>query len=386
MKTKRFDFNHRSLVLSHYLEQIGSLPEKQSYDPATSEYAPDYTLAGSHLVFQPHVVVMSEEPGAEHGDVTASANLTNITWTEVTAAAQTVITAANTGYEIATSGANKGRITMKRNVPVGSSLTLVFEADYLDSRKNETHHVRLTKKISCESEGTLPVLSIDRPTTNLWNPFRDPQTMQFNCSLKQGGLEIPTAQRSFVWEKKRDDGSWSTIGTDAQDDFGWTVTNNGSTYTQDMNYIGERQDMRVRAGFGSVAIGTVCEALTVYFTMLRRLPDYEYDFKGVVENVEPDTTMLYPKPVVTDRNGVVTNAMDHLSAEWYLAAGTAGGSPVMQLNQYGADPEIPTSQINQYGMMIGLEMKDLGNFKRVTQDDQLVTQEINGETCVVIAK
>ena len=377
MKTKRLDFNYRSLVMSSYIELIGSLPTKQSYDAVTGEYAPDYTLAGSHLVFQPHVVVMSDEQGAEHGDVTASSNLTNIKWTEVTTSTSTVITPSNTNYEITTSGANKGRIVMKRNVPAASSITLVFEADYYDARKSETHHQRQSVKVSCETEGTLPVISTDKPTSNLWNPFRDGTSMTFNCFLKHGSDDVPVASRTFVWEKKRKDGSWSQIGSDAYDDFGWSVTNNGATYTQDMKFIGERQDMRVRAATSSIPLTPVNESMAVYFTIVRRLPDFDYDYKGVPDNIEPETVYVYPEAYVEDREGLVPSAQmnDNLLFEWYTAAGTASGNPTMTLYCSGPTAQIPTSQINQNGMVLGLNATDRGNWKVVYQGNAVVMHD-----------
>lgn len=388
MKTKRLDFNYRSLALAWYIDQIGSIPTRQSYDAVSGEYAPDYTLQGSHLVFQPHVSVVSEEPGAEHGDVTTSEYLTNIRWTEITTSTQTVITASNPNYELTTSGPNKCRIVMKRNVPAASSLTLVFECDYLDARKNETHHVRDTVKVSCETEGTMPVLSIDKPTTNLYNPFRDSKVMTFNAHLRHEGVEVPTAQREFVWEKKRADGSWTAIGSDEEDDFGWSVTNDGATYTQNMDYIGEKQDMRVRAAFGNVTIEDVNESLAVYFTMVRRLPDFDYDYKDVADEVEPETENVYPVSIVTDREGIVPNniALQELTTEWYTAAGVATGQPTMELVATEPEPVISTDKVNRNGMIIGLEMRDRGNWKKTMQDGVLVTETINGVEYIVVAK
>ena len=383
MKTKRLDFNYRSLTLSRYMELVGSIPNKQTYDAASGEYAPDYTLEGSHLVLQPHVTV-DEETGAQGGEVTSA--LANIKWTETTTAASTEINSANKNYEITIDGPQNGRIAVKRNVPAGSSITLTFEADYLDTRKNETHHVVMSYRVTCENEVTVPMLSIDRPVTNLWNPFRDTHSMTFNASLKVGTEEVAVAQRTFVWEKKRADGTWSQIGTDQHDDFGWSVTNNGATYTQDMDFIGEKQDMRVRAAYGSVALATVNESLTQYFTMVRRLPDYDYDYINVPDNIEPDVKYVYPAPLVQDREGVVSNPQEHLAFNWYTAAGQAAGNPTMALEAVGPSPQIPTSKINKNGMVLGIEATDRGNYKKVTQGSNLITQVINGVECAVIYK
>lgn len=372
MKTKRLDFNYRSLTMSTDLEVVGVIPPRQSYDAVSGEYAPDYTIEGSHLVLQPHVFVMDDEPGVERGEVTASSFLTNIVWTEITESGSTVITTSNTDYEITLSGDNKGRLTVKRNFTASQTATLEYTADYLDARSNETHHIRLTQRVACDAETTLPTISIDKPTTNLWNPFRDPDTMTFNCHLKYDDLEVAVADRTFIWEKRRSDGSWSAIGADEGDDFGWSVTNDGATYTQQMKTIGEKQDMRVRAIFGDIT--GVNEALTVYFTIVRRLPDFDYDYTDVADQIEQGTEYVYPTVKVTDREGVVTNALDFLEAEWYTAAGTSGTTPTMELYATTPNPAISTAQINQNGMILGLKLVDKGNHAKVMEDGAYVVE------------
>lgn len=383
MKTKRLDFNYRSLTLSRYMELVGSIPNKQTYDAASDEYAPDYTLEGSHLVLQPHVTV-GAETGVLGGEVTSQ--LSNIKWTETTNTASTVISSANANYAITAGGSQNGRIEVKRNVPAGSAITLTFEADYLDTRKNETHHVVMSYRVTCENEVAMPVLSIDRPVSNLWNPFRDTQSMTFNASLKTGTDEVAVAQRTFIWEKKRADGTWSQIGSDQHGDFGWSITNDGATYTQDLNFIGEKQDMRVRAAYGNITQATVNESLTQYFTMVRRLPDYDYDYINVPDNIEPDVAYVYPEPLVQDREGVVGNPQEHLNISWHTAAGQAVGNPTMVLEATGPTPSIATSKINQNGMVLGIEVTDRGNYRKVTQGGSLVTQVVGGVEYAVIGK
>jgi hypothetical protein len=158
-----------------------------------------------------------------------------------------------------------------------------------------------------------------------------------------------------------------------------------------MDYIGEKQDMRVRVKYGDLSTAQYDDSLTVYFTIVRRVPDYTYDFGDVPDNIEPDVKMVYPKVIVNDREAVVPNALDHLCATWYAGSGTSAGSPTMEKVGFGDKPGIPTSKINTNGMVLGLDLKDKGNYKRLYFTDRngenhYITQEINGVNKLIICK
>ena len=389
MKTKRLDFSFRPLTASCYIEVVGSIPNKQTCDFNDGSYTPDYTLPSSQLIVQLHVSVYDEDGIIPNGEVTTSQYLEIVSWKERIMQGNTSttnnITTTTPGYTVYTTGANKGRLEMAKNVPANGRITLECNARYFDTRTSEYIDITCSLPVDCATEYSSLDISIDKPDTNIWNPFRDPQTMTFVAHVKANEAEIAVANRTLVWEKQRSDGSFSAIGTDTQDDFGWTVSSDGSTFTQQMDYIGEKMNMRVRV---ATLNGQAVSGSKYYkvFSIYRRLPDYDYDFIYLPDNVEPDVRLVHPEARVIDRNGIVENAEQFFNFKWYTGAGTAAGSPTMTLEAIGPHPALATSKINANGMVVGLELEDKQNYKKVVQGSSLVTVEISGVTYIVIDK
>ena len=144
--------------------------------------------------------------------------------------------------------------------------------------------------------------------------------------------------------------------------------------TQDMSLMGDRLDMRVRATYpGKPTLGEGSPIKT--FTLIRRLPNYEYDFGGVPEDIEPDVKTIYPKLVITDRDGVVEDPLGEVSATWKTAAGVASGSLSYEVVGGGMQPPISTSKINSNGMVLGVEVVDRGSRKVLTQGGAVLLQD-----------
>lgn len=376
MKTRRFDFTYRPLTISSYIEVVGSIPDIQQYDSDTGEPTPDYEIANMGLVLQPRVNIHDSDGILADGEVTSS--LANVKWTKIKGGGNTiqtlVITSSNTKYSIVTSGANTGRLTVKENVDVDTQITLRFEADYTDTRTSQVHKITLDHVVQCvRSVSAPPVLELDCPETFVWNPWREPKNISVTAMLLHGEQPM-TTNVAFSWEKKRADGSWSVIGTEAYDDFGWSMNAAGTVMTQDMSLMGDRLDMRVRATYpGKPTLGEGSPMKT--FTLIRRLPNYEYDFGGVPEDIEPDVKTIYPKLVVTDRDGVVEDPLGEVSATWKTAAGVASGSLSYEVVGGGMQPPISTSKINSNGMVLGVEVVDRGSRKVLTQGGAVLLQD-----------
>ena len=79
MKTRRFDFNWKSLQLQLSLTVDGSVPGRQNYSADTGEYTPDYTL--TPFVLQPVVGVLDKDGVLTAGSVNHA--LANVSWHEV---------------------------------------------------------------------------------------------------------------------------------------------------------------------------------------------------------------------------------------------------------------------------------------------------------------
>ena len=324
MKRRRLDFNYKPLTMLKSIETVGNIPQHQLYDSVTGEYEPDYTLVGFALAIQPHVSAVYTDGTGESGEVTTSDELTNIVWKEIINGTTTVITDSTPGYTVITSGENKCRLIMSKNLALGTAVTLKFECDYLDTRTNDIHHVIESTLVTVAATESTPSFSLDRPGTTIWNPFGDVrnegteqapnyvrrvlQEIVYNASLMVNGAEVAVDKREFLWEVKRPDGTWTPIGTEYNGipDLGWSITNNGATFTQQTYAIGEKMEMRCRVRYGDLSTATFSDASPVeHFTMVRRLPDYDYDYFGVPDNLEAGIKNVYPEAYVEDRYGRV---------------------------------------------------------------------------------
>ena len=367
MKTKRFDWNYKPLKVLKSIEVIGSVPTSQQYDAVAEEWTPDYTLV--NLILQPHVSIVDPDSILVNGEVTWC--LTNIKWTEIkvigNTTTNTVISGTTEGYALELGGMNAGRLRVQKNVVVGEYVTYRFEADYVDTRTQQVHHITEEKCVECvNATSSPPKLILDSPETVVYNPWRDSKDITIHAKLMHGQKEVGVLNRTIAWEKKRSNGSWSAIGSDLTDQ-GFSVSSDGGTFTQDMDLMGDRLDLRIRGNYdngGKERIG--------YLTLIRRLPDYEYDIHDVPENIEPDTEQVFPRAVITDRHGVIVNPEKELFLKWYVAAGVAAGNPTFELVNHGEYAGISTEKINNNGMIIGLEPEDRGARKIVTWDGKAV--------------
>lgn len=371
MYKKRIDKKYRPLNLLKSMEVVGSVPSAQTYDADTEGHLPDYTLV--NLVLQPHVSVNDPNGIIENGEITSQ--LTNIVWTGKIVIGDTVsneaITSPNYFVYAAVGSEENGRITIKRNFAADVHLMLMFEADYIDSRPqpSQVQHVTMEYEVVCRNATSAPpTLDIDSPETFVWNPWRDNPIHAVTACLRRAKEVISNV--TYYWEKKRSNGEWTAIGSETYDDLEYSLSANGDTFTQDMRAMGERLDMRVRATYPSKPT-LAADSPAKYFTLIRRLPNFEYEFGGVPHNIEPDVDTIYPKLMVDDHHGKVTNPagtptqLGEVRAAWMTAPGVASGSLTYEEVAWGGEPAIPTDKINANGMVLGVEVKDRGAKKIV---------------------
>ena len=182
MKTRRFDFNWKPLQLQISFSVDGSVPDKQNYSTDTQEYTPDYTL--TPLIIQPIVSVIDKDEviGAER----INHALTNIRWYENINGTQTLIGTGNSNYEITTSGGSAGRIKVKRNAEPKVPITLVFYAEYVDSRTGQVMIIQGSYLISCGSASDQVRVELDAADQTIFNPLADPQTQTVKAAVWLG--------------------------------------------------------------------------------------------------------------------------------------------------------------------------------------------------------
>ena len=160
MKTKRFDFNFKPLQLDLSFLVDGSVPDKQNYDGDSNTYTPDYTL--TPLIIQPRISRMDKDEVLPAGLL--NQDLANVKWYEIQGGTTTLIEDSNTNYEITRSGAQAGRIKVKRNAEPKNPITLQFYAEYADARTGQVHTIQGTHLIVCDNATAyIPLLVLDAP-------------------------------------------------------------------------------------------------------------------------------------------------------------------------------------------------------------------------------
>ena len=246
MKVRRFDFNFKPLQIDLSLSVVGSVPDRQNYDADADEYTPDYTL--TPLVIQPQISRMDKDEILTPGSV--NSNLANVRWYEIVGGTRTQILAENTNYEITTSGGNAGRILVKKNVQPQNPLTLEYYAEYLDQRTGQIHILQKTFPIRCSNSTVFkPVLILDTPDQTIYNPLKDQAVQVIHASLRCGENECAAANRIFVWEKFRENNTWTEIGTDTVLDYDVQVSNDTASLTIDRSLMGNDLYIRCRAKY-----------------------------------------------------------------------------------------------------------------------------------------
>lgn len=126
----------------------------QIYDAYVSagEYVPDYTV--TPLVLTP-IVKLDANDGSMEQPLN-NENLANVTWylddVEINRAISSSSHPLVNGISIETNGIYKGQLTINKNITVGTSYRLRFEADIADTRINQNIHlVSDTLILKCEA-------------------------------------------------------------------------------------------------------------------------------------------------------------------------------------------------------------------------------------------
>lgn len=391
MKTRRFDIDYKPLTLSQGLEIVGSIPNSQQYDAITGEYTPDYSLVDSEqvpispLVFQPHVYMHDMDEVIPDGEVTK--DLTNLSWkwieVDANGTTTTTITTTTTYFTLDTSSTNtRGRLTIKKNVPVNKEVSVVFEADYLDTRTGQSSHIYLTERVILENvTETVPNIMVNNSSQTMWHPCRDNYNFSITAKLLRGTSDFPAAQRTFVWEKHRGNGVWSTIGSETYDDYGWSISQDGATFSQDMRYMGDKLEMRVRASYtGHTTLDG--SSPCVNFSITRRIPEYDYDFINAPEDISADTDALYLRAVVQDKQGVIANASNEFLIDWNVAPKPTGTTPSWTPLGSGDTMFVKTTPMAaNNAMIVGINVEDKGARKIVVNGSGAIV--LNGSGSVV---
>lgn len=318
---KRIQLNYKPLDKSVSL-RIVSGSTMQQYNATTGEYVPDHTLVP--LVIQPDVYISDPD-----GVITAglkNAQLTDVTWYENSISDGNSLT-GKSSYAIDTSAsATRGRLTVKKNIPEGEQLLLIFTAKFLDTRTG--YGIPLTGSIqlgvSQAVEEAIPVLVSSYPVGARLYPTTGQQGLKISCKLVAGGTELsPT----FKWEGYAS-GAWGTLSTAD----GYEGTTAGTLWIPKAQ-LSRQSRFRCTAtyrGKAYTAEHTVGIAYENYWAEIIVPGDGE---------VSPESASVQVRAEVKNNAGTIQNPSRYFLIEWFDQNGTklgTGETLTIQKNKYAS--------------------------------------------------
>ena len=385
MKTRRFDFNFKPLQISRTMAVDGSVPSRQTYDSESGTYTPDYTL--TPLIIQPRIGRLDKDEILSAGAINQL--LANVKWYEIIDGTRAVIATTNTGYEITTSGGNAGRIKVKKNAEPNHPITLEFYAEYADTRTGQLYIIRDTFMVKCNDVTALPEVYLDAADQTIYDPLIDVADQTVHASLKLGTKECAAANRVFVWELLRDDGTWSSVGSDNTLDYCVEVAADTASAVVHRDLMGENLALRCRAKYdaeGSPATVTLNDGSPCKMVeFVRRIHKFDFDIVDCPVNIPSGLLAIAPRASIYDTNGEITNPERELIVLWYVATNKASGSLSYTQIEHGQNPEsLPTSAMsNQYGAVYGIDVKDIGPVAAWEDGDGNVFEDGDGNIILI---
>lgn len=186
-----------------------------------------------------------------------------------------------------------------------------------------------------------------------------------HASLRCGENECAAANRIFVWEKFRENNTWTEIGTDTVLDYDVQVSNDTASLTIDRSLMGDDLYIRCRAKYdrggnpASVALTAASPERITSF--VRRIPKFEFEIAGVPTNIPAGILKIAPEAKIWDVNGIIANPETELLILWYVATNRASGSLTYNQVGHGKAPLLPTEAMSDtLGAVFGLDVQDAG--------------------------
>lgn len=173
----------------------------QEYNPDTSEYMPDRRIRPAAVL----PVVTVKDPSGLIEDGVANHLLADIYWYEGEISDAKAILDSNQNYKIdrTSDNANRGRITVYKNIPFNNPLTLAFKATLVDMSGGKVRRktpVAGSVVLSTSTAAVSPVVLIQGyPRGNFYNILDTMKHLKLSAKLMAGTEEVPSA---MWWYRK----------------------------------------------------------------------------------------------------------------------------------------------------------------------------------------
>lgn len=334
---------HTSLLISEpegitaAIEAADNLPLTQYYDEAGKEYVPDFTLT-------PLTLDVALDGGGEP--------LTGRAWYEKQTDGTLRQISSGDGYTLYPTGFAEG-IRLSKNLPAGTSLTLVYEA----RRGNARGWAQVT--LRCENAvSPMPKLTLDIPAHVAWNPFDN--TMD-EITITPAVIDYGR-QTALEW-KKIDGGVRRAIDLNDPRDI-------------ECRSLSASGALRINRRWMGSQLTLVCELYTVEdgvrtkvaecpVTMRRRIPPRKERVIAASE-FSGDVSSVYAKAEITiPTGGIISDPQQELLMSWY-----DGNTKVGE----GASHDYPKAD----SIDIGLDVADRGAWCLATDSDGAYLTDSDG--------
>jgi len=377
MKTRRLDFKFTPLQLSVSMTLEGSVPNEQTYDADSGEYAPDYSLTPA--VIKPTVGIIDRDGILQSGCV--NSQLTDVSWCRVVdGVEQTTLVNATNQQIITFSGDDTGKILWYQNAQPQKPITLRFKAKFLDIRTGEVRNITQDFPFTCRNATLYKPVLLLSCGDRFYNPLRDESLATVTASLRLGTEECAKAKRKFAWQMLRNTGYYTDI---TDDDLEVSVSADGDSITIDQSLMGERCSLRCRARYSATgnpsAVALTDASPTKVITFARRIPSFDYDYMGVTDNLPPGTTSIQPEAYIYDNAGKIPDAERNLLPLWYMGANLSATKIDYRLKGHGMQPTIKTDLVDpSRGAVMALDVKILDPLALAADADGKVFTDANG--------
>lgn len=386
MKSKRIDFNFTPLRVLHSLGPESSVPASQSYDASLNLWVPDFTA--TFLLLQEKIDIIDPDQVLANGSVLGQ--LASMEVWEAIDGQQVLITPDNPDYTVVTTGEQAGQIIVKKNATVEHPITIRVKATFVDTRLQQVITVYDAYTISCKNATTLQVAEIDTPQQSIFDPFHDVDQLAIT-----GAHRVATTLSSydptkvkFRWEYVNSDNTTREITGTSDEDYPFTISGDCcQTLTVDRRLMGSACALRMYAMYdatGNSTFEVTPWTPKVELSLRRRVPEIDYDIMSIPDFIPSGTDFITPTVSVIDTKGVISTPLQELSVIWLRATNTATANGLVYVPcAAGLAPTIPTDIMHtNYGMMISVDVSDLGPVLPIADKDGKVLLDSDGKLIV----
>lgn len=377
-KTKRIGIIYDPLHVSTSLTcRGGSLT--QVHNAEAGEFVPDREL--TPLVLVPEICINDPSGILPNGVV----DLASVAWYALPQDVATqlgdlsylsgelsdyLITVATEGYEVDTDGS----LIVSKNIEYLDPVVLVFTANYTDIRSGNVLRLQAAALLTTTSVAVAASLSLDKPSSFLFNPMEDTGLRTITASLLLGGQAVDAeVVRTAYWWYKVVGGVESLV--DPDDDLFYESGQGSAQLVIDPRYVDGALHLVCKAEYATgddplpSVPGALC--LKAETTCVRRYPDYDLEncVHGGVE-VSSGAVEVKNECVVTVGRNVLPSPSQWFAVKWTIRRAVTGAEEV--LLGYGDSIMIDAAEFSD-GADVGLEIKEIEPLKALAIDGVVIT-------------